>query len=174
MKTLWIYVFLMVSGTAIADGGYRNIVAESTMPRRICDVEIPMGLESNVVFDVVSVSGNQWYADARERSVTGSVFRTISCTYDYEHRRTISAHLRRRFEKGDTIDDCKANYLTVSQQLDTMNAGATIIRDKTIETSNAVFRIIIRGDMVRINLSLMNLNSPERRELNLAYAVPIK
>ena len=41
-----------------------NAVCAPTMPRRICDVEIPIGLESNVVFDVVSVSGNQWYANA--------------------------------------------------------------------------------------------------------------
>lgn len=173
IKTLLMYVFSLLSIIVVADGNLARSGTVPTMPRRICDVEIPIGMGTNSVPEVVSVRGAQWYADARETSVTGSVFRTMSCTYDCEQGRTISALLRRRFENGCTTADCKACYQTVSQQLDAMNVGAVIIRDQTFETSNSVSRIITRGDLVRIELSLMNMKSPECRELKLGYAVPI-
>ena len=173
IKTLLMYVSSFLSIVAVADGKLARSGTVPTMPRRICDVEIPIGMGTNGVSEAVSIHGAQWYADARETSVTGSVFRTMSCTYDCKHGRTISALLRRRFENSCTTADCKACYQMVSQQLDAMNVGAVIIRDQTFETSNSVSRTITRGDLVRIELSLMNMKSPECRALQLGYAVPI-
>ena len=144
------------------------------MPKRICDVEIPSRKGTDRVYEVVEVNGLRWYADAEAMPVTGTVFRALSCTYDYETGRTLSALLKRRFDDGSSMDECKSSFLEVSRQIDDLNAGETVLGDQTISTSNSLTRIITRGDLVRIDLSLNRSDGLDCPELSLGFALPAR
>ena len=171
-KTVYVVCCALAFGLMVIGEAVAKAEAGCFLPNRICGVKIPDEKAGGGEFEVVECNGLRWYVDAKATSVTGSVFRTMTCTYDYRSGRTLSVLLRRVFDDDTVGEDCKADFHAVSRELDSLNEGVAIFRDKTLTASNSISRSISRSDLVHINLSLTNIKGAACPKLELGWVVP--
>ena len=102
-KTVYVVCCALAYGLMVIGEAVAKAEAGCFLPNRICGVKIPDEKAGGGEFEVVECNGLRWYVDAKATSVTGSVFRTMTCTYDYRSGRTLSVLLRRVFDDDNAM-----------------------------------------------------------------------
>ncbi len=144
----------------------RSIDSTCSIPSVICGVRIPERAGSN------AESGGKWLEEPVHSIVTGSVFRTMRCTYNVGDGRVNGVQLRRVFDRGESVEEQKVAYAEVMRGIDLIAAGRTVLMDDSRSSDWGVSRDISCCDNLRIYAYLHKDKNEEFPIMGVAVCVP--
>jgi len=144
----------------------RSIDSACSIPSVICGARIPERAGSNVE------RGDKWLEEPVHSIVTGSVFRTMRCTYNVGDGRVNGVQLRRVFDRGESVEEQKVAYVEVMRGVDLIVAGRTVLRDDSLSSDWGESRDISCSDNLHIYAYLHKNKNEEFPIMGVAVSVP--
>lgn len=141
-------------------------VGSCSIPGVICGVRIPGRAGAN------AERGGKWLEDPVHSAVTGSVFRTMRCTYNVGDRRVNGVQLRRVFDCGESAEEQKRAYAEAMRGVDSLVGGLTVLSDEKRSSEWGESRDMSCGGNLRIYAYLHKGKNEEFPIMGLSVSVP--
>ena len=176
MRKLLFVILLGVLGLilwyhAFKRGTTRSALASScSIPNIICGIQIPEQAQPTLKLE----RGDNWLEEPLHSFITGSVFRTMRCTYNVGDRCVNGVQLRRVFDCSESVDEQKIAYAEVMREVDSLVVGRTVLKDERHSSEWGESRDISCGDNLHIYIYLNRDMDEGVAQMGLTVSVPYK